>query len=35
VRSDGGFDLQFDPLNFRQKMPMMADRNFLVDQALL
>ena len=27
--------LKFDPLHFRQKVPGMADRNFLVSQAIL
>ena len=29
-KRDGSFDLKFDPLSFRQQMPMMGDRNFLV-----
>lgn len=28
-------DLQFDPMTFQQGRPMMADRNFLANQALL
>ena len=34
-KRDGSFDLKFDPVSFRQQMPMMGDRNFLVKQALL
>ena len=29
------YDFQFDPVNFRQKLPCMGDRSFLVNQAIL
>ena len=36
---DGGgqpmYDFKFDPLHFRQKVPCMADRSFLINQAIL
>ena len=29
------YDFKFDPLHFRQKVPCMADRSFLINQAIL
>lgn len=36
--SQGGqqnYDFKFDPIHFRQKVPCMADRSFLINQAIL
>jgi len=35
TNADGSFDLKFDPLLFRQQLPALGERNFLVNQAIL
>jgi hypothetical protein len=29
------YDFKFDPIHFKQKVPLMGDRNFLINQAVL
>jgi hypothetical protein len=35
VKGPGGFDLKMDPLTFKQQMPALGERSFLVNQAML
>ena len=35
TQQETSYDFKFDPVNFRQKIPCMGERNFLVNQAIL
>ena len=35
AEGETSYNLQFDPINFRQKVPCMGDREFLINQSIL
>jgi hypothetical protein len=35
VNKDNTYNFHYDPIFFRQQVPMMADREFLINQAML